>query len=225
MAMSKSGKAAVVLCLMLCLVAASPARAEEFEGVKDGYYLGALFAYNGMSGDFEDLGLIFEEGDLDDETVDGDVVFVPDVDNGAGFGVVLGRRFDKLSFELGYQRTAHDTFFDDSDAAYNVVDLNVKIDVFAADRLRPYVLLGGGFSWLTIEDNTLEPDDTLDDTDFSGFCLNAGVGVAYYFDPQWALLAGLIHRWNWFTHVDDGRLDPDIEERALGFTVGLAYTF
>ena len=52
MAMSKSGKAAVVICLMLCLVAACPTRAEGSEDVKDGFYLGALFAYNAMERGF-----------------------------------------------------------------------------------------------------------------------------------------------------------------------------
>lgn len=233
MVMKKSGEAVVNICLLWCLVLVCPARAGESEYVKDGYYLGAMLTHNNMSGDFEGLSAYYGKGDLDDEIVNEDVIFVPEVDNGVGFGIVLGRRLDKLSFEVGYQRTAHDTLFDDSDAAYNVVDLNVKIDVFAKDRLRPYVLLGGGLSWLTIENNTFEPDNstpdpedgTWDDTKFSGFCLNAGVGVAYYFDPQWALMAGLIHRWNWFNYGDGASLDPDLKERALSLTIGLAYTF
>ena len=106
-----------------------------------------------------------------------------------------------------------------------MIDLNVKIDVFAQNKLRPYVLLGAGFPWLTVDGGTLDNDGSLDDSRYYGFCLNAGVGVAYYFDPQWALTAGLIHRWNWFNHVDNFRIDDDLYAHALGFTVGFTYTF
>ena len=115
----------------------------------------------------------------------------------------------------------------DADSTYNVVDLNVKVDVFAQDRLKPYILFGGGIPWLTVEDSRSEDDGLTWDEDmkYVGYCLNAGVGVAYYFDSQWALVAGLIHRWNWFTHGEDGRLSDDLSQRALGLTIGLAYTF
>jgi hypothetical protein len=217
--------AAVGIVLMWCLVLVCPTWAQESEDVKNGFYLGAMFVHNSMSGDFDETSLMTEEGD---EELDNDIVFVPELDDGTGFGLVLGRRYGKFSMEVGYQRTAHDTSFgpgDEDDAAYNVIDLNVKIDVFAQNKLRPYVLLGGGFPWLTVEDGTLDNSGSLDDSKYYGFCLNAGVGVAYYFDPQWAITGGLIHRWNWFTHVDNFRIDDDITERALGLMLGVAYTF
>ena len=82
MVMKKSKQAAVVICLLSCLIVVCPTRAEEFDGVKDGYYLGAMFAYNHMSGEFDDS-ITFES---EDET-DLDLFNVPDVDDGAGFGV------------------------------------------------------------------------------------------------------------------------------------------
>jgi hypothetical protein len=161
-----------------------------------------------------------------------DLFNVPDVDNGVGFGLYFGRRVDRLSFEIGYQATFHDTStiipeIGDADGVYTVVDLNIKLDLFAQGRLRPYLLIGGGIPWLTIE-NSKSRDDGLtwtEDVKYIGGCLNAGVGVAYYFSSQWALTAGLIHRWNWFTHGEHSRLIGDLEERTLSFTTGLAYTF
>jgi hypothetical protein len=236
MAMSECGKTTVVICLMLCLVAAFPTLAEGSEYAKDGLYLGALFAHNSMDGDFDDTHTI---GYRDSDRTD--VFDVPDVDDGAGFGLVLGRRFHWISLEFGYQNTRHDTSssllvidgeeatlaIGDSKATYQVFDLNVKIDVFARDRLRPYVLLGGGLTTLDIEDSRSEgPGQPWNKkAEYSGYCLNAGVGAAYYFHPQWAVMGGLIHRWNTFNHLKGARLDNNIHERALGFTVGLAYTF
>lgn len=218
-------EAAVGICVMWALVLVCPARAQESGDVKKGFYLGAMFVHNSMSGDFDSFSILTEEGD---DELEGDIVFRPELDDGAGFGLILGRRYETISFEIGYQRTAHDTSFgpgDEDDAVYNVVDLNIKIDVFAQNKLRPYVLLGGGFPWLTVDGGTLDDDGSLDDSRYYGFCLNAGVGVAYYFDPQWAITGGLIHRWNWFTHVDNFRVDDDITERALGLMLGVTYTF
>jgi hypothetical protein len=237
MAMSKSGEVAVVICLMLCLVAACPTRAEGSEYVKNGYYLGALFAHNSMDGDFDDTYTIRLRGGDRIDRFD-----VPDVDDGAGFGLVIGRRFDWISVEFGYQNTTQDTFsslwtlddedevvllIGDSEATYQVFDLNVKIDVFAQDKLRPYVLLGGGLTTLDIEDSRSEDLGVSwnKEAEYSGYCLNAGIGAAYYFHPQWAVTGGLIHRWNTFNYVKGARLDSNIHERALGFTLGLAYTF
>ena len=227
MVMNKSKQATIAICLLSCLAGVCPTQAEELDGVKNGFYLGAMFAYNGMSGDFDDT-MYFESEDESDL----DVFSVPDVDSGAGFGVFFGRRYDKISFEVGYQSTFHDASsvipgIGETDAAYNVVDLNVKIDVFAQNRLRPYILLGGGIPWLTIDDAMSDDDGVTWEKDlkYVGYCLNAGVGVAYYLDPQWALTAGLIYRWNWFTHGENGRLDEDLSQRALGLTLGLAYTF
>jgi hypothetical protein len=234
---SKSGEAAVVVCLALCLVAACSTRADASEYVKDGFYLGAMFAYNSMDGDFDDTYTITydEESDRTDE------FDVPDVDEGAGFGLVIGRRYDKISLEFGYQRTIQDTYsslaeidgeevtflIGDSEATYQVFDLNVKIDVFAQEKLRPYVLLGGGLSSLDIDDSRSEGPGLPwnKEAEYSGYCLNAGVGAAYYFHPQWAVTGGLIHRWNTFNHLKGARLDNNIHERALGFTLGIAYTF
>jgi hypothetical protein len=227
MVMNKSRQAAVAICLLSCLIVVCPTRAGEFRGVKDGYYLGAMFVYNQMSGDFDDS-IFFESTD----EADLNLFNVPDVEDGAGFGLYLGRRVDRFSFEIGYQATFHDTStvipeIGKADGIYNVVDLNVKIDIFAQGRLRPYVLIGGGIPWLTIE-NSKSPDDGVTwnkDVRYVGACLNAGVGVAYYLDSQWALTAGLIHRWNWFTHGEGAQLIGGLEECALGLTTGLAYTF
>ncbi len=227
MAGNKSMQAAVAICLLSTLIMVCPTRAEEFRGVKDGYYLEAMFVYNLMSGDFDDS-ITFESTD----EADLDLFNVPDVHDGAGFGLYLGRRVDRFSFEIGYQATFHDTStvvpgIGKADGVYNVVDLNIKVDIFAQGRLRPYLLIGGGIPWLTIENNK-SPDDGVTwnkDVRFVGACLNAGVGVAYYFHPQWALTAGLIHRWNWFTHGEGAHLIGGLEERTLGLTTGLAYTF
>lgn len=206
--------------LMLCFTMATPVKADDSEYVKNGLYLGVLFAYNGMSGDFDDS-VFYTNGST--------VYDVPDVDDGMGFGLILGTRTSKGALELGYQRTSHDTnssFVDigKSTAYYNVIDLNFKFDVFAQKQLKPYFLVGLGIPWLTIEDSQTN-GVTYEDETFVGFDLNLGAGMAYYFHPQWAITGGVIYRWNWFGSVDGESIDNSLLEKALGLTVGITYTF
>jgi opacity protein-like surface antigen len=151
------------------------------------------------------------------------------VDAGTGFGIILGARGTRGAVELSYQRSSHDTssFFTvpgESTATYNVIDLNAKIDVFAQDQLRPYVLLGFGFPWLTIEESATDGFSYYDET-FHGFAFNVGAGAAYYLHPQWALTGGLIYRWSWFWSVEDYDIDDDLSANTLGLTFGITYTF
>jgi hypothetical protein len=216
----------VLTYLILSVVAASRASDGEAGYVKNGVYIGGLFTYNNMSGDFDDSSYFLSSSGLYD---------APDVDSGAGFGIVLGVRGDSGAMELGYQRSTHDTHSSFADigastATYNVVDLNFKVDLLqnvdflARNRIKPYVLFGFGIPWLTVQ-NSATDGHSFEDETFVGVELAVGVGVAYYFHPQWAITGGVIHRWNWFGSVEGGSLDDSLLEKALGFTLGLAYTF
>lgn len=197
--------------------------AREAFSIKDGTYIGAFVTLNQMSGDFDDTTFFSGGGEIND---------VPDVDNGSGLGVVLGFRVGrKMAIELGYQRSRHDAsgdWYGDGDATYNEIDLNIKFDVFARDRIRPYILFGLGIPWLTVEDGLYTspygPEDVEDET-FVGFGLNVGAGAAYYFRPDLALTGGVIYRWNRFSSVSGDSLSDALIEKALCFRIGVAYTF
>ncbi len=234
-----------IIISLLILVRTSAVYAQDGNYVKDGWYLGVFSTQVHMSGDFNG------KGGYDDM---GEILGVPDVDNDTGFGFVLGARGAGVALEWGFQRSNHETsslllqpgyttegpvFFDQSEASYNVIDMNLKIDVFTQKRIRPYILFGIGYSWLTIENNlfdytedlwSVEPGDedelkgTFDDTTFGAFNLNLGCGVAYYFHPQWAVTTGVIYRWNrfepWEVFLDDA-----LSEKVFSLNIGIAYTF
>jgi hypothetical protein len=219
----------IIMLNLFFFVTASVVYAQGSEYVKEGAYLGIYLTDSRMSGDFDNTRFYSAPGELVD---------VPYVDNGTGFGVVLGGRIPKGAVEFGYQRTRHDTLslltLSEGEATYNIIDLNIKVDVFARDQVRPYVLFGFGFPWLTIENAHIEEeydyyfgdyDLSFDDATFFGFALNTGAGLAYYFHPQWAVTGGVIYRWNWFTSAEGKSLEDNLLERAFCFNVGIAYTF
>lgn len=150
--------------------------------VKDGFYLGLSYVNNSIDGDFNDDTFYYSSTHAYN---------VPDVDSGSGFGIALGMRKNKGAFELGYQRSSHEThsaFVDvgDQDATYNLVDFNIKFDVFAKNKFRPNILIGVGLTWLDIENN-MTNGVTLSDETFNGLAANLGAGLAYYFTPQWRI--------------------------------------
>jgi hypothetical protein len=213
----------IIMLNLFFFVTASVVYAQGSNYVKEGAYLGIYLTDTRMFGDFDNTRFYSAPGELLD---------VPYVDDGKGFGIVLGGRTEKAAFELGYQRTRHDTFslltLEEGEASYNIIDLNFKVDVFARDQVRPYILFGFGFPWLTVENGHVEADYygySFNDATFFGFALNTGAGLAYYFHPQWAVTGGVIYRWNWFTSGEGKSLEDNLLERAFCFNVGIAYTF
>jgi opacity protein-like surface antigen len=217
----------IIVLNLFVFVITSAVYAQGSKYVKEGTYLGVYLTNNQMFGDFDNTRSYYTPGEIFD---------VPYVDDGTGFGVVLGARGPKGAFEFGFQRSMHDTIsVGGGDASYSVIDLNFKVDVFARNRTRPYLLFGFGFPWLTIENGLAEIDydyysddyviSSFDDETFFGFALNAGAGVAYYFHPQWAVTGGFIYRWNWFTSAEGLSLDENLLEKAFCFNIGIAYTF
>jgi opacity protein-like surface antigen len=235
----------IIALNLLVVIMTSAVYAGDGDYVKDGFYIGVSSIKTHLSGDFK--GIHYYDAI-------GEILVVPDMDNDTGFGFVLGGRGAGLALELGYQRSIHETtsgwadpfyidegpvFFDESEASYNAIDFNLKVDVFAQKRIRPYVLLGIGYSWLTIENGlfdytddlwSVEPNDedelkgSFDDAFFDAFHLNFGCGVAYYFHPQWAVTAGLMYQRNRFDSWDIS-LDDTLSEEAFCLSVGIAYTF
>jgi len=216
-------KIIVGFCLAMVLCPFWPAiaveKAEEVVFVRNGFYLGAMFVHNSMNGDFDNTSIYYTDTTIYD---------VPDVDSGSGYGIVGGWRGNSGSFEIGYTKTTHDTtstFVDVGDeAGYTAIDLNYKFDVLAHNRFRPYVLLRLGITYLSVEDSASE-GRSLEDEQFTGFCFNGGIGMAYYLTPRVAAMGGLIYRWNRYGEVESVELDDSLSESALGATVGIAYTF
>ena len=217
----------IILSLVAFVMTSAVYAQDDTFAVKEGTYIGVFFTKNQMSGDFDDTIAYVGVGEIND---------LPDVDDGTGLGIVLGfksptKKGRGVAVEFGYQRSKHDAsgiLYGEGDATYSVIDLNFKIDVFARERIKPYVLLGLGITWVTIEDGLYTfpygPEDTEDET-FFGFALNAGAGAAYYFRPDLAVTGGVIYRWNRFSSVEGDKLDEAAIEKALCFRIGLAYTF
>jgi hypothetical protein len=214
-------KIILCVCFVLFSTLSSYVYAEESSfSMKTGAYVALSWVHNSIGGDFDDSMFYYGTSALYN---------VPEVDSGTGFAIALGGKSEKGAIELSYQRSTHDThtaFTDigDQKAEYNVVDINFKIDVFAKNRIRPFILFGFGFPWLTIENNMTD-GVTYSDEKFTGISGNIGVGIAFYFHPKWCLNGGLLYRWQSFSRIEGIKLDENVGGSGASYTFGIAYTF
>ncbi len=209
-----------VCFLVLTGICSTVYAAESDFSPKQGYYIGASAVYNYINKDFNDT-MYYTDGALNYN--------VPAIDSALGFGVTIGKRNEIMAVEITYQRVEHDTHtiypgMGDQNAYYNVVDLNLKFEVFARDRLRPNFLIGIGAPWLDIEKNRTDGTNFTDET-FIGYSLNIGGGLSYYLTSRWFINTAAMYRWQRFKEVDNGSLSQDAMGNGMNCMVGLAYTF
>lgn len=211
------------LCIFILSLIGSHTCAEESEFyVKEGFYIGGALVHNSIGEDFEgNTGYRYP--------ATGQIAVVPSVDSDLGFGLFAGYRLEKWAFELSYQRVEHDTnniFTGRQDSDYNVIDFNVKFDVFPQGRFRPYVLVGIGAPWLNVDNvRTDNNGATWSNSTFKGYTVNGGLGMAYYFNQRWFLNAGAIYRWQHFRDIDGLHTSVDAMGSGINFSLGVAYTF
>ena len=169
--------------------------------------------------------------------VDGDeIALLPKLDTQKMFRGVLGHRYEKAALELSYERTSLNGAFGEvgtGKATFQQVNVDARFFFLTRGRVQPYMLLGGGFPWLTIKDASFladQPDAGLGDGRFRGYALNTEVGVTVYPHPQVGIVLGYDYRPIWFdraTGISDTRyeLRPRFRESSRGAVITTLVTF
>ena len=137
---------------------------------------------------------------------------------------------------MSYERANHNGTFGEEGtgkATFQQVNVDARVFFLTHARIQPYVLLGGGFPWLTIKDGSFlesEPEAGLGDGTFRGFALNTEVGVTVYPHPRVGIVLGYGYRPIWFyrgTGITDTRYDlrPRFRESSKGVVFTTLFTF
>lgn len=198
---------------------------------KQGTYIGFTLPYNNIGGDF------------DGETVlvsFDDIILVPKVEGGLGWGISLGRRGAKTAGELSYLRSYHDVTFSTAKgkAILNIVSIDFKYYLVVDKPVQPYLLLGWNpAAWLTVKDGSAsvpefgapEVGDATFTAIFQVKSINLGGGLAYYIDPNLSLNVGIIYRLISFERAEgvafEGPIEDPLDGSGLNFNIGIALTF
>jgi hypothetical protein len=206
---------------------------EEYPA-KEGFFLGVIIPYSGISGDFtgEQALVVPDKGEL---------FAVPDVKGSFGIGILLGGRFHRpaeFAVELSYIWSKHDISFlgAKGKANYKIVNLDYKFYVSSEKQIQPYLLLGWCIPWLVVEDGAVQVyssgtssvGDATFITAFGGF--NLGGGLEYYIYPRVSLSAGVLYRFIEYNRVagvsgEDRLMKDNLKGSGVNFALAMKATF
>jgi hypothetical protein len=191
-----------------------------------GLYVGGEVITSQPLGDFDDgVGLV--------SPTNMDLIFVPELDVGAGGGVYLSHRWRMNELVLQASLTEHDgessLVAGDLDTTIYSLDLNWRHYFWEESPLQPFALLGIGMSRAEIEDGSINAAGTETDEAIlkDGININVGAGAALYTLP-WVMFYGqALYRFNRFTSAEgvDSELsiDGDIDGDSFILSAGAAF--
>ena len=169
--------------------------------------------------------------------VDGDeIALLPKLDQQKMFRGILGYRGEKAALEFSYERTNHTGAFGNvgiGQATFQQVNVDGRFFFLTHARVQPYMLVGGGFPWLTVKDGSFLADDLeagVGDGTFKGYALNTELGVTVYPHPQVGIVLGYGYRPIWFdrgTGITGKPYDlrPRFRESSKGVIFTTLFTF
>lgn len=176
-------------------------------------------------------------GDFDGETAyarGNDIVFIPDIDVGAGGGVYLSYRWHMNEVLLQYSITEHDGDFSgtsiEHDTTFYDLDLNWRHYFWEHSAIQPYALLGLGWARAAIDNGstdlltqTLVADAEL----YNGINVNVGAGAALYTLPWVVFFGQAMYRFVRYESIEGGidghgSATPDIDGDGWNISFGAA---
>jgi len=227
---SNGFRTAVLALLIVCVVPVAAWSQDQQGFAKVGGYAGGTFVPKfTLDGETFDGFTYYQE-------VDGpEIAILPKLDKQGMFRGILGYRGEKAAIEFSYERANHNGTFlgGTGKATFQQVNVDARFFFLSQTRIQPYVLVGGGFPWLTIKDGSFledQPEAGVGDGAFRGYALNTEVGATIYPHPKVGIVLGYGYRPIWFyrgTGITDTQYDlrPRFRESSKGFVLTTLFTF
>ena len=178
-----------LIMLLLTLLPALPGLAKS-DG--DGFLVGVFVPYNTFGTDF-DGGSFFNAGD--------ELLLVPGMEKGAGYGLALGGRRGTVEWELYYMHSNHDFTFEliRDKATFDAVGLNSRF-YLGRGVVRPYGSFGMDLCWVIAQNASITLYDPVRSgaVKFSGLGITGGVGLGISPVKAVTLYVGGELRWGLF---------------------------
>jgi len=212
------------LCFTLFFLCNSFVSAQGIPYAKNGAYLGLTIPFQKLEGDFDGRRVVV---DLLNE----ELIIIPQITSKSGFGVTLGVRGEVMAEELSYYHSHHDASWlsYECDTDINLLNLDTKLYIANEQQIQPYLLLGGVYSWVVVQNGSINSNNYYDNAQLYGFGYNLGGGIALYLNHRLAINGGVTYRYIEFKTMDGVsgemmELENPIVGSGLSFNVGLTLT-
>lgn len=175
--------------LLAWSVLVAPAAAQKGPRAKNGFYIGGYYASLSLGGGLNGEDVLYDAEEL---------IVIPKLRPGSGFGIIFGRRTGNAAVEIIYQQTKNDAEWLGAigESMNHVIDLNMKYFMFGKSIVQPFLLLGLGGEWFSVPGGSATLDGlTSGDSSYRGFTFTPGGGLAFYPIPRLALSVGAGYRF------------------------------
>jgi len=209
----------VFMLLSVICFSVSARAADDMQPVyTNGLYLGVQANYLSVSGDdFDGLTYLASYDE---------VMFIPKLDPGIGFGGLIGLREGTLGMELSFITSSlTGTILNETgDSTLTMFNLYFKFWLDDTSSVQPYLLLGLDVNLLSATDASIETyyPYTVGDTDLTGLNLDLGAGLSFYVTPQIAFNAGANIHLMLYTNVSGVLGDSyELDEYVTGLLINV----
>ena len=198
--------------------------AQNLQYAQNGVYVGLTLPFNKLEGDFDGKTVVIDAYSYE-------TIVIPRINSKSGFGVALGARSDIIAGEMSYHWSQHDDDWMGYKGVtnFNILNLDSKLFIATDQQIQPYLLLGVAYSWLVVEDGSVDYY-SYDDANLYGFGFNIGGGLAIYLNPRLAIGGGITYRYLEYSTMDGVsgetiELEKPVVGSAISFNAGLTLTF
>jgi len=196
-------------------------RAEFY--AREGAYLSVRGLWSSLGGDFD--------GDtmLQAGPPTGEVITIPETDDGYGYELALGWLSKGWAMELSYTDVTYDSSIGgvSTDVVYEALTFNAIHYLRANEPVQPYFMFGFIFSWADLEDAATVGPTTGDAELEYGFGIDGGLGLAWWLAHNLALDLRALFVYQEFEEADglsvSGEIDDPIEGPSFGLSAGLTW--
>jgi hypothetical protein len=207
------------ICIAVILIFLIPDTGEGQS--KDGFYIGVGVTHTSIGGDFDGASFIGGGGIVD---------AMPKIEDAFGIKYIVGFQSDIGSIDFNYSRSEHDGNWEglDMSTVFETYNFDLKA-LLLRDyyTVRPFLALGFGFNYLTVEDGSTDGFFVADAT-FKGYALRSGGGLEISLYDQLAIDVTAVYRWEKYDEVEGlvvGDLPDDINSNGATYSAEVKFIF
>ena len=140
-------------------------------------------------------GITFDGESIYKEIGGDEIMILPKLSTQNLVRFALGYRSKQYGLEISYDRTHHDGVFvgTHGDATFQAINLDGRYFFLPAQRVQPYMGVGGSFPSFTVKEGSFLNED-FGDAKFKGYGVAAEAGVVFYPHRQLGISVGYNYR-------------------------------
>lgn len=206
------------LVTVLAVIAIAPAQAESRP-----FYIGLGLAQVNIGGDMDGETFL-----ASDSASDSAIAVMPDQDADTGIKFMIGIQNPRNAFEASIIQSEHKGEWASIPFSSEFFSFNIDGKLFFNENtVRPFAMLGLGFTTVTVEDGSAD-FISVEDAEFGGLDLRFGAGLEIELNENVFADLQIVQRSGSYSSVDgvtSGDIDEDTDVNGDGTTISIEFKY